>query len=209
MMFIIIQTVVLLISIILHEIAHGLVALYYGDPTAKVQGRLTMNPFPHIDLVGSVLLPACFIMTKAPFFIGWAKPVPVNTAYFSHPERHMGRVALAGPVTNFSLALIASALLYVLSVMPVVSLPVWAIYTLIVMVQINLVLGLFNLMPIPPLDGSRIIMPILPTKVKEFYIKCEPYGLFIVFISIYLGLFNGLFKVVLPQLLQLMLPVKI
>jgi len=186
---------VLFISIVLHEYAHGFVAHLYGDPTAKLAGRLTLNPLAHVDPLGSVLLPLLCIVSGTSFFIGWAKPVPVNMLYFRRPYHDMMWVALAGPLTNFSLAAIASV-----TVRFVVDYPI-----LHYVILINLVLAVFNLLPIPPLDGSRILAWTLPTRGREFLHKIEPYGLIIVFFLAYIGVISRFLQWVLPTFLQFFL----
>lgn len=170
----------LLLALTLHEYAHGYVAYRLGDPTAKGLGRLSLNPLTHLDPIG----------TLAFFFIkfGWAKPVPVNPIYFKNPKKDMLWVALAGPLTNLALA-VASALCAKLlwvgaSLLPystlaeAVLVPVNAM--LIASVWINLVLCIFNFLPIPPLDGSRILTGLLPNKMAMSYIKYEKYGFILI-----------------------------
>ena len=203
-MIILIQCLVLLISVVLHEIAHAYVAYLYGDPTAKRLGRLSLNPLVHLDVIGSFILPALCIVSGAPFFIGWAKPVPVDTGFFKDPQKHMMWVALAGPMTNLSLAFLGSLFLNIM---------VWtglfsAFWTgiFILLIQINLVLMIFNLLPIPPLDGSRIIIPFLPQGTRSFVYKLEPYGFACIFLLAYFGLFSSVFNVFLPPLFRVFIP---
>ncbi len=200
------QFVILIISVIFHEIAHGYVAARFGDPTARMAGRLTLNPIPHIDPIGSVLLPAVFLLTGSSVFIGWAKPVPVNSRYFKRPVVDMMWVALAGPLTNLTIAFVASLILKALYA----GIPLGAVSVvgigLILTIQLNIVLAVFNLCPIPPLDGSRIIAPFLPEAWRHAMDKMEPYGILIVFGLAYLGLFNLVFSFFLPPILSLLLP---
>ncbi len=149
---------VCVLSVVVHECAHGVAALWNGDPTARERGRLTLNPLPHLDPVGSVLLPALLMATHAPVLFGWAKPVPVDHARLRHPRRDAVRVALAGPASNLLLALLFAAMARLLPESGA-GLPlrlaaeggvVW-----------NLALALFNLIPIPPLDGSWVLMHFL------------------------------------------------
>jgi Zn-dependent protease len=200
----------LIFSIILHEIAHGYVAYRNGDPTAKQLGRLSFNPLVHIDLLGSVLLPGLCVISGSSFFIGWAKPIPVNTQYFKQPVKQMMWVAIAGPLTNITLALLSSV---VLASFLGLKLGVTVYYTygllyyaLLYFIQINLVLAVFNLIPIPPLDGSRILMNFLPQKAQYFMNKLEPYGFAIVFGLAYFGFLNIFFRMVLPPLYRLFIP---
>ena len=170
---------VLLIAVILHECAHGWVAYRLGDPTAKLAGRLTLNPLKHIDPIGSILLPLVLrLMHFYPF--GWAKPVPVNFASLNNPKRDMVLVALAGPAVNFMLAVFLSLVLKL-------NLPI-AIEELVVLaILINLILAIFNLIPIPPLDGSRLVMGLLPNSLAILYSRLERYGIIIVLVMLNLG----------------------
>ncbi len=152
---------VFVLSIVVHECAHGVMALWNGDPTARERGRLTLNPLPHVDPVGSVILPGLLLLTHAPFLFGWAKPVPVDISRLRHPVNDQLKVALAGPASNLLLALMFAALTRVapedgflapLSLMGYAGV-VW-----------NCALALFNLLPIPPLDGSWLLMRFLPLR---------------------------------------------
>ena len=161
--------IVLLFSVILHEIAHGSVALYLGDPTAKMAGRLTLNPIKHLDPVGSILLPLILIITTGKG-IGWAKPVPINPTNFRDQKWGELKVSLAGPLANILLALIFGLILRFSS--SFISPTLYQPFSLIV--SLNLLLALFNLMPIPPLDGSHILFTFLPPSMdnaKRFFIQ--------------------------------------
>lgn len=182
------------LAIILHEIAHGYVADKLGDPTAKMLGRLTLNPIKHIDPFMSVILPALLIFSGSPIIFGGAKPVPVNVLNLQNPKRDMAWVAVAGPITNFILAILCylvfinltlfEGILHLLPAMLVVIIASWAFHG----VLINLVLGLFNLLPVPPLDGGRIMVGILPQKLARKYAQLERYGLLIVIALLYTGI---------------------
>jgi len=176
----------LLLGVILHEVAHGWVAGKFGDPTARLSGRLTLNPIAHIDPFGSILIPGILILSQAPFLFGYAKPVPVNFHNLRNPKKDMVWVALAGPVTNLLLALGFSALLRILLIAspflesPFLSLVLQPLAKMLyVGVIINVALAVFNLIPIPPLDGGRIMVGILPLEAAIKYSKVEPYGFFI------------------------------
>ena len=177
-------------AITVHEVAHGWVAKRYGDNTASSLGRLTLNPIKHIDLFGTIILPGLLLMTGTGFIFGWAKPVPVDPRNFKNPLRDMAIVALAGPVSNLLMA-VAWALITRLGVTigagtEAISLPL--IYTGVAGISINLVLALINLLPIPPLDGSRILTGILPSYWALQYNRLERYGFIILLLLLYTNL---------------------
>lgn len=184
----------ILLALTLHEVAHGLVAYRLGDPTARNAGRLTLNPLKHLDPLGTI----AFFLVK----FGWAKPVPVNPIYFRNIKQGMLLVALAGPVTNLLLA-IASAivlkgLLFTAQMTEIPAL-IGALYPLMQMlaasVWINLVLCVLNLLPIPPLDGSKILAGILPNELALSYMKLERFGFIILLVFLFSGMLS---KVILP-----------
>ena len=154
----IVFVLILIISIILHELAHGYAADRMGDPTPRLAGRLTLNPMVHIDWFGSVLLPALLIFSGAPFVLGWAKPVPFNPHYLDNKKWGGALVALAGPLTNIALALVFAAALQWIPLSPFMS------TVAIGVVVTNIALAIFNLIPIPPLDGHHILFAVLPEK---------------------------------------------
>jgi Zn-dependent protease len=191
----VISAVPILIAITFHEVSHGLVANRLGDPTARLMGRLTLNPLAHIDLFGTIILPAILIITGSPVF-GWAKPVPINPMNFRNPRKHMAVSAAAGPVTNIALAVIS--LLFLKFVLPVLAyvMPGFmarAVLTPLTMmftqsILINVVLAAFNLLPIPPLDGGRVLVGVLPQQQAVTYSKIEPYGFIIVIVLLMTGI---------------------
>lgn len=168
----------LIVSIVFHEVAHGWSALALGDPTAKEQRRLSLNPLRHVDPVGTVLLPGFMLAVGGPVF-GWAKPVPVVKERLRNPRFGMMAVAAAGPATNLVLALIGAAVLGILlASVPVAAdeVPLWA-QALSYFLLINVFLAFFNLLPIPPFDGSHIVGGLLPPKLAKGYEKLRPFGL--------------------------------
>ena len=171
---------VFLPAVVLHEYAHGWVAYRLGDPTAKQLGRLSLNPLKHIDPVGSVLFPVVLHLVGSPVLLGWAKPVPVNFMNLRNPRRHMVWVGLAGPAINMLMAVSLSLFLRL-------ALPPIILQLITGAVFINLVLAVFNLIPIPPLDGSRLVMGFLPPKYAHFFGKLEGYGMVLVFVLLYFG----------------------
>jgi Zn-dependent protease len=181
----------LVVAIILHEISHGVVALWFGDDTAKRAGRLTLNPIPHIDPFGSILLPAMGALTGAPIF-GFAKPVPVNPNQLRNPRRDMVFVSLAGPTTNFLLMAIAAAVARVM-VDGGAQLPTsferssgdLGVTIVFFFALVNLLLGLFNLLPIPPLDGSALVERMLPTTWLPAWYRFRPYGFLVLIVLIF------------------------
>jgi Zn-dependent protease len=186
-LFLTVQILILLFSIILHEVMHGYVALRFGDTTAERAGRLTFNPIPHIDPIGSILLPALLIFLPmitgagTGFFIAWAKPVPVNPLNFSNIKLGELWVSAAGIIANISLAILGTILFHLFA--PALGFGNILIPLLSFTVTINLVLGIFNLFPIHPLDGSKILLALLPYKLAREYEKLAPYG-FIVLLAL-------------------------
>ena len=181
---IILLVIVLFVSVILHEIAHGWTAYFLGDSTARRAGRLTLNPLKHVDPLGTFIVPA--VLKLLGFFpIGWAKPVPINFSNLRSPKRDMFWVALSGPATNIGIALFSSALLRAVP-------PSFGRDLLSIVIVVNLLLAVFNLIPIPPLDGSRLVMGVLPIRWMRKYAQLEPVGLLIVFACLNLGLMDFL-----------------
>ncbi len=180
----------ILLAVTLHEAAHGYAALRLGDDTAQRLGRVSFNPIKHIDPMGTILIPALLLMAHAPFLFGYAKPVPVNFGALNNPRRDMVWVALAGPVTNILLA-VASALLLHLAVMLPRTFAMWSVANLQNAILINLVLAVFNMLPLPPLDGGRVAVGLLPDSLARPLARLERWGFFIIvgalFILPYLG----------------------
>ncbi len=176
------QIVVLIFSAIIHEYMHGWMADRLGDPTAKNMGRLTLNPIPHIDLFGSILLPFILILTGAGFVFGWAKPVPFNPYNLRDHKYGPAKVAVAGPMGNLIVALFFGL---ILRFFPAMSLQFSGLLQLIIF--INLLLMVFNLVPIPPMDGSKVIAPFLPHSWQLKLAAIDRYGLFLVLIFVMIG----------------------
>ncbi len=198
-------TLPILIAIILHEVSHGFVANKFGDPTARHMGRLSLNPLVHIDIFGTIILPLLLIFSNSPIIFGYAKPVPVNFFNLRNPKRDMIWVSAAGPLTNLALAFISSIILRLLlyidprllylqnipsslisrgDLLSSIMLPISLM--LIFSIQINLLLAVFNLIPIPPLDGGRILVGVLPHKYSNILSSIEPFGMLILILIIFI-----------------------
>ena len=173
--------IVLLFSVIIHEIAHGSVAIFLGDTTAKREGRLTLNPIKHIDLFGTIILPLLLMISRSGFIFGWAKPVPINPYNFKDQKWGMLKVSLAGPLSNLSIAVIFGLIIRF------INLPASLIVHFSIIVYYNFLLAIFNLFPIPPLDGSHILFSFFPEKwnnVRNFIFQ---YGIIILIFFLFLG----------------------
>jgi Zn-dependent protease len=190
------MAVVLLFSVVVHEVAHGYVALLNGDPTAKMLGRLTLNPVPHIDLVGTILVPVLLMISHAGILFGWAKPVPVNPLNYRNYRWGEFTVSAAGPLSNLVLASIFAMLLRLnLSNPGLVQLIYFG-------VSINVILALFNLLPIPPLDGSHVLSILLPRELARLYDYLQPVGFILILILFYTGI---LWAILMPLYRQIVL----
>ncbi len=192
------QVVILIFLVIIHEVSHGLMAYRLGDTTAKDMGRLTLNPLKHLEFFGSFLVPLLFIIMRSPFILGWAKPVPFNPFNLKNPKRDGALIAAAGPVSNFLIAIIFGIIVRIMAVFPAVTLsPILAnVFMLLnLVVFISILLGVFNLIPIPPFDGSRILFAFLSDKAARFWLQLEQYGTLLVIILLFAGLFSFIYPV--------------
>lgn len=188
-----------LFAIIVHEVMHGFVALRCGDHTAKFAGRLTLNPIKHVDPIGTILLPALLIIMKAPFIFGWAKPVPVDWRNLRNPKRDMALVALVGPLSNFVMALIWALLFKLLLAHAPTSLFVLMAKTGI---YVNVALMVLNILPLPPLDGSRIVASFLPPRAAYRYNQLERYGFIILIILLATHILSAILWPMMVMVLQ-------
>ena len=203
--YIALQFIVLIFAITVHEFAHGWVAYKLGDPTAKYMGRLTLNPLAHIDPFGTIILPLLLVLLRMPP-IGWAKPVPVNFMSLNNPKRDMFWVGIAGPSANFALAFILSV---IIKTAPFLAQTLIG-QVIVLAIIINVILGIFNLIPIPPLDGSRIISAILPYRYLASYNKIQPYGFVLIVLLLWSGILRKLiYGVVLIVVRYLNVPISL
>ena len=194
----------ILLAVTVHEMAHGWVAYLFGDPTARSQGRLTLNPIHHLDPIGTLV----FFITQT---IGWAKPVPVNPAYFKDPKRDMIWVSLAGPAANIFLAVVSALVMRQIPGLLGPSpgsqgfffRPV--LYMAYVSIQINVGLAVFNLIPIPPLDGSKVLMGILPSDLARSYQEFERYGFLLILLLVFTGVIDRVIVPIITYIVSLLL----
>lgn len=189
------QVIVLIFLVIIHEVSHGLMAYRLGDNTAKEMGRLTLNPIKHLEFFGSFLVPFLFIITGSSFILGWAKPVPFNPYNLKDPKRDGALIALAGPVSNFLIAMIFGVFVRLMvAFMPIAtSLILYNIYGLFnIVIFVSVLLAFFNLIPIPPFDGSRIVLAFLHGEAERFWLRLEHYGTLLIIILLFGGMLNFL-----------------
>jgi Zn-dependent protease len=193
---IILLIVPLVFAIILHEVSHGWVAEKLGDPTARLLGRITLNPIPHIDPIGTIILPGILLLTGSPILFGWAKPVPVNFGNLRGGRRDMALVALSGPMSNFMLAILSSIVFHLTfsgtrgapGILSLITVPVHIMAML--SVKINLVLMVINLFPIVPLDGGRIVVGLAPEPIAIAMARMERWGMLIVLLLLASGVWS-------------------
>ncbi len=195
----IIGLIVLIFSAILHEVMHGIAAERLGDPTARLAGRITLNPIPHIDPLMTILLPGLLLLSGSPFVFGAAKPVPVNPLFLKDGRKDMALVALAGPATNLFLALVGALLLTTIGGNQ--GILTTALHYVVIY---NIVLGLLNLIPIPPLDGSKFFTIVLPEEMSNKYQAIAPFGIFIIFALLFFTPAGDWFNVLIVQTLRLL-----
>ncbi len=190
------QLSILLMSVVIHEVSHGMVALWQGDPTAKLMGRLTLNPIKHLDVWGSFLVPLMlFVFSGGNYLFGWAKPVPYNPYNLRNQKWGAAMVGAAGPISNFVIAIVFGIALRFFPVASDLAFMQNLFQVFIIIVMINILLGVFNLMPIPPLDGSKLLFSILPPHMSHIQQMLERYGFIILLFFIFFA-FQVIFPIV-------------
>lgn len=186
--FYIAQIIAFSIAITVHETAHGWIAERFGDRTARAMGRITLNPLAHLDPIGTVILPLFLILTRSPYVFGWAKPVPVNPYNLRNPRKNMLWIGLGGPAANIITAIIFS---FILRSGLIISNSLSQLL-LVQIILINLLLAVFNLIPIPPIDGYQILSGLLPQEAAVSYSRIEPYGMWILLALLFLGVIGAI-----------------
>ena len=203
----VISVAVLMVAVMIHEIAHGYVALLCGDSTARDAGRLSLNPIRHIDLVGTIILPVLLAVTGSGVMFGWAKPVPVNVGRCRNPRQAFWLTAIAGPLSNLIQALLGVGLYYIFDAAIGhfgMSTPMkYGLISSLIYIYTNIVLMTFNLIPIPPLDGSRVLAILLPEKLAIPYMRLEQVGFILIFVLLKYDAFDNLLDGVLKGFLRL------
>ncbi len=194
-----------LLAVVVHEVSHGYVAYKLGDNTAKFMGRLTLNPIAHVDIFGTIILPAILLIAHSPVLFGWAKPVPVNFFNLRNPKRDSAYVALAGPASNIIMTLGFALIYHIFVLLPIPYIQQPMLLTCVYGVELNLIFAFFNLIPILPLDGGRILAAFLPSRMAYNFSKIEPYGMYIVIALIFLGVFNIIYYMLVMPLTNLLL----
>lgn len=190
-------------AITVHETSHGLVALRLGDPTARMLGRLTLNPVKHMDPIGTLLVPGILLMLGG-FIFGWAKPVPITWQNLRHPKRDMALVALGGPLSNLMMALLWAMVTQIGALIGASGIGLYLIYTGVAGIFINVILMALNLLPLPPLDGSRVVAGLLPDRLAWQYGRIEPYGFPILVLLLVTGVLGQILWPVVELFLGLM-----
>ncbi|MBI5555729.1 MAG: site-2 protease family protein [Elusimicrobia bacterium] len=202
---IIIYIPIFLFCLVIHEYAHGKMAERCGDSTARYLGRLTLNPIAHIDMFGTIILPLLLIITRSPFVFGWAKPVPINPNNFRNPRWDTVKVGLAGPGANIVTALVSAGILRI--ILACGKAPGIAGGVLVIMVVVNLVFAFFNLVPVPPLDGSHVLAGFLPARLAYTYeTTMQRYGMILIFGLMFLGFFSKILFPLAYGVASLLLP---
>ena len=193
--------IILIVSVIIHEVMHGVVALKFGDHTAENAGRITLNPIPHIDPIGTILMPLLSFISHSGFFLAWAKPVPVNPMHFNDIKKGEIFVSAAGITSNFALACVC-AIFYHLAGFFNTNILIYEVLRL--GVAINLFLAIFNLIPVPPLDGSKILIAYLPYEQARLFQKYEMQSFILLFILVYLGVIGAIIGFIAPFFFRLL-----
>lgn len=201
---------ILLFSVIIHEVAHGYVALRLGDPTARSAGRLTLNPLPHIDLIGSIFIPLFSLLTAGSVFIAWAKPVPIDTSRFVHPRRDDLLVSIAGPVSNILMAFAYSIAVVLLGftgnavnaegATPAIDAVEFLMKMFYGGIYLNIVLAVFNLIPVPPLDGSHVLAALLPVRLARGFRSIGFAGILLIIFVMRVPFVSGTFRTIIEGL---------